>query len=204
MSLFGCCHCFGFSLLFPAKTGGRLNIVLQELLWLFSYICPTPAQWDFNLLIALAKTFSLRTGFSSLLLMYLWQNLLLCFESLSCMSSNLWLISCVSEWDHVMLQYAVIASLIQFGLQLVQVLDFYYWQKPPTHYKRASFINSLLNIDPRIWPKDFDLEFISPKNFTPLLYCPAFVHCDPLDPFDIVLFPQQWFLDSNSTIKASF
>ena len=39
----------------------------------------------------------------------------------------------------------------------------------------SAFTNSSLHIDSPIWPKDFELWFISPKDFVPLLYCPVFV-----------------------------
>ena len=115
-----------------------------------------------------------------------------------------------SRWDHMMLQYAVITdSICPSLLQLV---------KAPPHDNRASsmlydwcdkvgcvsFPNSSLYIDHLIWPKDFKHWFISPKDFIPILYCPVFVCLGPLEPFDIVLLPQQWFLDSNSTIEANF
>ena len=63
-----------------------------------------------------------------------------------------------------------------------------------------SFTNSLPHIDPPIWSKDFEPWFISPKDFIPLLYCPVFERLGPLEPFDIVLLPQQWFFESNSTM----
>ena len=37
-----------------------------------------------------------------------------------------------------------------------------------------------------------------------LLCCLVFVRLDPLEPFDIVLLHQQWFLDSNSALLAWF
>ena len=39
----------------------------------------------------------------------------------------------------------------------------------------SSFINSSLHIDPPIWTKDFELWFVSLKDFIPLLCCPVFV-----------------------------
>ena len=114
-----------------------------------------------------------------------------------------------------MLQYAVIASLIQFVLHLVQILDFAIGKRL-THHNRAfsilyawwdtegcsCFTNSSLYINPCIWPKVFELWFFSPKDFILLLYSPVFVCLDPMDPFNIVLLSQQWFLDSNSAIQA--
>ena len=43
------------------------------------------------------------------------------------------------------------------------------------------------------WPKDFELWFITPKDFIPLLYWPVFVRLGLLRPFDIALFPQRWW-----------
>ena len=43
-------------------------------------------------------------------------------------------------------------------------------------------------------------NFVSPKDLIPQLYCPVFVRFVSREPFDIVLFPQQWFLDSISSI----
>ena len=42
-----------------------------------------------------------------------------------------------SRWDRVMLQYAVMAGLIQFALPLVQISDFAIGKNPP-HHNRAS------------------------------------------------------------------
>ena len=86
-----------------------------------------------------------------------------------------------SCWDRVMLQFVVIAGLFQFV---------------PFHHRASSmlygwcdaricssFTNSSLHIDPPIWAKDFELWFISPKDFIPLLslWLPwptgAFCHC---------------------------
>ena len=91
------------------------------------------------------------------------------------------------------------------------------WQSPPQHNRAffmlygwcdtesySSFINSLPYIDPLIWVKDFNLWFVSLKEFILLFYHPVFVHVGRLKPFDIVLLPQQWSLDSNSAINASF
>ena len=57
-------------------------------------------------------------------------------------------------------------------------------KSPPQHNRASSmlfgwcdtggcstFTNSSPHIDPPIWPTDFELWFISPKNFIPLLYC---------------------------------
>ena len=124
---------------------------------------------------------------SSLLLMYFWQSLLVCFRSLSCISTNPWATSC-SKWDGVMQQFAVIAN--QFAVHLAFQLA----RAPPhththIHHNRASsmlygwydtggcssFPNSSLHIDLPIWPKDFELCSLNPNDFIPLLYCPVFV-----------------------------
>ena len=67
----------------------------------------------------------------------------------------------------------------------------------------SSFIDFSLHINPPIWPKYFKVICQS-KGLYPLLYCPATVHLDPLEPFDIVLLPWLWFLDSTSAMCASF
>ena len=59
------------------------------------------------------------------------------------------------------------------------------------------------NVNPPIWSKDFELWLISPKDFITPLYCPVFVRLGLLEPFDNILL-QQWFLDCNSVIQASF
>ena len=109
----------------------------------------------------------------------------------------------ISRWDCVILQYAMIASLIQFAHHMAQIPDFAIG-KSPSHHNRASsmlysccdtggcrsFTNSLQHVDPLIWLKDFELWFVSPKDFIPLSYCLVFECLDPLKPFDIVLLPQ--------------
>ena len=114
------------------------------------------------------------------------------------------------RWDRGMLQYAVIADLIQFALHLVQISDFAI-RKSLQHHNRTSsmlygwcdtasccsFTNSSPHIDPPIWLKDFKLWFFSPKSFIKLLYCLVFVGVGPLEPL-------LCFLNSNSTIYASF
>ena len=93
--------------------------------------------------------------------------------------------------------------------------DFAIGKSPPlSHHNRYSsrlydwcdtggcsfFTKSSQNIDLPIWSKDFKLWFVSPDDFILLLYCPVFVCLGPLEPFNIILLPQQWFLDSNSAI----
>ena len=85
-----------------------------------------------------------------------------------------------------MLQYAVIAGLIQFAFHLMQISD--NCQKPPHHNRTSSilygwcdtgdgtsFNNSSPYLDPPIWVKDFEIWFVSPKVFIPLLCCSVFV-----------------------------
>ena len=115
----------------------------------------------------------------------------------------------------------MIAGLIHFALHLVQITDFTITKSPlptHTHYNRASsmfcgwfdtgscgsFTNSLPHIDSPIWAKDFELWFVSPKDFILQDYCPVFVCLGSLEPFDIVLLLHQWFLDRNSAIYANF
>ena len=111
-----------------------------------------------------------------------------------------------SKLDHVMLQYTVIASLIKFAIHLVQIHNFAIG-KSSQHQNRASSMlynwydtmgcssfpdsSSLLGLP--IWLNDFELWLIGPKDFIPLLFCPVFVPLGQLEPFDIVLLPQQCF-----------
>ena len=103
-----------------------------------------------------------------------------------------------SKWNCVMLPYAVIS------LHLVQIPNFAFGENLLLHNTASSMLyswcdtggcrsltNSSLHINPPIWPQNFKL---------PLLYCPVFVCFEPLEPFDIVLHPQLWFLDINSAI----
>ena len=152
------------------------------------------------------KNISWRTCCSSYLLMFFWQSLQVFFGSLSCMSINPWPTSRVLDgiaWS----QYAVIAGLIQFTLQLVQISNSLLIKSSPHTYIHhngassmlydwcdtrgcSSFINSLPHIDPPIWPKYFELCFVSPKDFILVLHCPVTIRLGPQEPFDIVLLPE--------------
>ena len=115
----------------------------------------------------------------------------------------------------MILQYAMIVCLLHFALHLLKILDFTIGKSPLTItapppcfmfgviQDSSSFIHSLQQRDTPIWLNFFGLEFVKPKDFTPIAYCPVFVGLGPLEPFDIVLQPQQWFLDSNSAIYDS-
>ena len=145
--------------------------------------------------------------------MYLWQSLLVCFGSLSLHEYKSLTHQPLSRRDQVMLQYAVIAGqFIQFNLPFIwcksptlQLAKASHTiiESPPCRGDCNSFTNSLTHIDLHIWPKRFKLWFISPKDFIPLLYYPVFLHHGPQEPFDIVLLPQQWFLDCNQFFKRS-
>ena len=94
----------------------------------------------------------------------------------------------------------------------MQIFDFGICKSPPTHththHSRSSFMfygwwdtdgcssftNSSLHVNPRIWPKDFELWFVRPKDFIPMVYFPVFVLLVSLEDFDIVLLPQNCFL----------
>ena len=52
----------------------------------------------------------------------------------------------------------------------------------------------MLLIDRLIWPKDFELWFISLKDFISQFYSPVFVCIGPLEHFGIVLFLSSGFL----------
>ena len=67
-------------------------------------------------------------------------------------------------------------------------------------WSHCSLTYSLSHIDPPILVQDFELWFVRPEDFIPLLYCPVFMYLGLLGPFDIVLLPQQRFLDSNSAL----
>ena len=121
-----------------------------------------------------------------------------------------------SRWDCMMLQYAVIAGLIQFALHLMQILDFAISKSPPHHNRHSSmlygcydtggcssFTNSLPHIDPPIWPKDFKLWFVSPKEFIPLLYWPVLVGLAPLETFDIICFLNSSFSTTILTYRPA-
>ena len=149
---------------------------------------------------------------SSLLLKYLWQfSCMVCVVILQ--KYNSLTHKPRSRWYRLILQHAVIAGLIQFTLHLVQIPDFVNSKSIPLQNKASlilyswcdtercgSFSNSSPHKDTTIWLKDFELLFVSRKDFIPLLYCPFFVHYGPMELFDIDLFPQQWFLNSNSAI----
>ena len=104
-----------------------------------------------------------------------------------------------SRWDSMMLQYAVIAGMIQFALHLVQIPDFAIGKGlPPTHTITEpppcftvgviqggcrSFPNFSQHIDPLIWHKDFKLWFVSLKEFIPLLYWSSLCAPRPIGAF---------------------
>ena len=88
-----------------------------------------------------------------------------------------------SKWDHLMLHYGMIAGLIQFALYLVQIPDFTIGNQPPNTIREscpcfmidliqevAALSPTLPYTDPPIWPKDFELWFVSPKKTAILLY----------------------------------
>ena len=85
-----------------------------------------------------------------------------------------------SRWDRVMLQYAVIAGLIQVALRLAQILDFAISKSPPRHNRNTSMlydwcdIRELLlfhqlfklgknamwwKLDLLLWPREQETEF---------------------------------------------
>ena len=151
---------------------------------------------------------------SSLLLMYLWQSLLICFRSLSCMSTNLWPTSCASDrfvWCRSML----IASLIQLALHLVQIPDFAIGRSPSPYHNWASsmlygwcdvggcssFTNILLYNDSPIWSKDFELWFVSPMYFIPLLLYWVFVYLGPLEP--VIYYEEACIKDKSDILCTS-
>ena len=72
--------------------------------------------------------------------MYLWQSLLICFGSLSCMSKSP---SPTSRAPDGIKWYAVITGLIQFALHLVQILDFAIGKRIPSHTPQRSLHHAL-------------------------------------------------------------
>ena len=138
--------------------------------------------------------------------MYFRQSLLLCFGSLSCMSKNLW------PTSHVPGETGRYCRILWLPIWLN--LPFTKCKSPTLQMAKASphhalrlvwyrglqlFTNIPPHIGPPIWTKDFEFSFVSPKNIFLLLSS-----LGALEPFDIVLVRQQWFLDSNSIIYASF
>ena len=77
---------------------------------------------------------------SSLLWIYLRQSLLVCFWSLPWYKTSTNKLR--SRWDNMMLQYVVIASLIQFVLHLVQISEFAIGKSPPHHNWASSMLYS--------------------------------------------------------------
>ena len=81
-----------------------------------------------------------------------------------------------SRWDCMMLQLAVIASLIQFALCLLQIPDFAIGKSSPLHVLQLVWYRGLQLLHQLFAAH----RFISPKDFISLLYCPAtgdFWHC---------------------------
>ena len=82
-----------------------------------------------------------------------------------------------SRSDGVILQYAMIAGLIQFALLLEQIPDFVIG-KSPKHHNRAMLYgwcgiggcSYFPNTSPLIWPKVFNIWFFRLKDFIPLLF----------------------------------
>ena len=65
------------------------------------------------------------------------------------------------------------------------------WQKRPSIHQFFAAHS------PPIRAKYFELWFVGRKDFIPLLHYPFFVPLGLMKPFDIVLLPQQRFLDNN-------
>ena len=101
------------------------------------------------------------------------------------------------RWDHVILQYAVTPSLIQFALHLVQIHNFAIGKSPLAlqlvwyrglqlfHQFFAAYRPSYLN--QRFWSL-----IRQSKYFIRLLYCPVFVHLGSLEIFPpaVISWPQ--------------
>ena len=99
-----------------------------------------------------------------------------------------------SKWNLMMLQYVLIAGLIQFAILLVRILDLSIEkvQKTITVLSPcfmvcvilgggcSSLNNCSLHIDSPIWAKDFEIWFVSPKDIIPLLCSPIFMCLGPL------------------------
>ena len=116
-----------------------------------------------------------------LLLMYFWQNLLVCFVLLSCRSSNPWPTRHLQDGTAWCSKYSVIARLIQFSFYQEQIPDLQQTKSlntiiaHPLLYRccntgdSSSFTNFTSHVDPAIWAKDFELWFVSAKEFFLLL-----------------------------------
>ena len=90
-----------FSVFFPPKNGDSSTELSCKSCqkWAALVRCLALTSWSssshaslmgFKSTDCASQDISWRTWCSSLLLMYLWQSLLVCFRSLSCMSTNLW------------------------------------------------------------------------------------------------------------------
>ena len=99
------------------------------------------------------------------------------------------------RWDRVMLQYGVIAGLINFALHLVQIPNFTIGKSPPNHNRASSMLygwcdtgggSSFTNSSPYMDPPF--------SNFDSSVYCLVFGRHIPLEHFDIVLLLQQLIL----------
>ena len=104
------------------------------------------------------------------------------------------------RWDCMILQYAVIAGLIQCALHLMQISDFATDNPTNTHHNRAFCIlysyvrykwlqllhQNFADMKSPICPKDFKLWIVSLNDFIPMLFSTAFctlVHCSLLTSF---------------------
>ena len=99
---------------------------------------------------------------------------------------------------YLMLQYDVIAGLIQFALHLVQIPQLCNWQ-PPTHTHPHThtlcFTVCVIQGVPALSPTfHCTYLFICPKDFIPLLYCALFVCHWPTGAF--------WHYFTSSTVVS--
>ena len=99
-----------------------------------------------------------------------------------------------SCWDRVMLQYAMIASLIQFAILLMQIPDFPIGKNTPNYKKNyalwlvwygvAAILPTLCHTQTLLFdPKISNFDSSVQRTFFPPLFCPVFVHLGSMEPF---------------------
>ena len=177
---------------FPPETGGRLKIVVARLELTFRSSSTYISSMRFKSAVAQAKTsveertvpLYFNVPLAEFTCMF-WIIILQEYKYLN--------LKPCPRWDHIMLQIALIVGVIQFTFQLVKIPDF-----ANTHTVTelllcftecwSSYSNALLDIGPPTRAKDFELLFVNPMDFTPILYFPVFVNPYSLEAFETVLF----------------
>ena len=195
-----------FSAFFPPKTEGKLKRVIPSILarigrhisglfssdlWSSSF---HTSSMGFKSADCAGQDISWKTFCSSLLLMYLWQCLLVYFESLSCINTNLWTTSYVPDASVCCdSQSNSICPITGTSPGLCNCQNSHTIAKPPPYFT-VGYIQGVRALSPTLRAHRTsyltEIFFFNPKNFIPLPYCPVFMHLGPLEPLDIVLLPQ--------------